>query len=84
MLWNGGELVKMSLQLKYNNMKTREKTSVRVHYKGAKGLDSFATTINLNKGDAINYYLDKKLNVGDGEHDYIVKCYKVEVLNKQN
>ena len=56
------------------------KTTVKVYVKGAKGLDSFTTAINLSREEAINYYLDKVWNVGSGEHDYFAKCYKVEVL----
>lgn len=56
------------------------KTTVKVYLKGAKGLDSFTTSINLSREEATNYYLDKVWNVGSGEHDYFAKCYKVEVL----
>lgn len=56
------------------------KTSIKVHLKGSKGLDSFSTTINLSKDKAIEYYLNKTWNIGSGEFDYFAKCYKVEVL----
>ena len=59
-------------------------TVVKVHLRDKNGIeDSFMTPINLSPAEARAYYLGKWLNIGKGEEDYMMKCYKVSIIKSE-
>jgi hypothetical protein len=60
-------------------------TTVKVYLrrKGG-GLDYFTTKINLSERDAHSYYINKWWNMGAGEYDKMMFCYKVETISTNN
>lgn len=60
------------------------KTLVKVYLRDRQGAeDSFTTPINLSPAEARAYYLGKWLNIGKGEEDYMMKCYKVSIIKSE-
>jgi len=59
------------------------RTTLKVYLERGEEKDYFFTFINLPKEEAIKYYLCKWLNIGRGEHDYYMRCYKVDILKEE-
>lgn len=58
-------------------MKEATQSTVKVIFEDG---DYFVTRINLNKEEAVEHYLNKSFNVGNGIYDLYKKCIKVEIL----